>query len=92
MSAYAKRTKALVQLPDARQPSFNGVAPVTVGDRLGWLAEQPLRSDRPQRSLDIDFWDPMRNQLEMFLPRAAPSPKATARQCVMIGRAAGPLD
>lgn len=51
---------------DPRQPAFTGVAPVTMGERLGWLAEQPLRAERPQRSLDIGFWDPMRHQIEMF--------------------------
>jgi len=37
-----------------------------MGERLGWLAEQPMQPRRAQRPLDIGFWNPMRNQLEMF--------------------------
>lgn len=66
MSAAATKRAACVIAPDPKQAMFSGVAPVTIGERLGWLAEQPLRAQRPQRTLDIGFWDPMRNQLEMF--------------------------
>jgi hypothetical protein len=45
---------------------LTGVAPVSMGERLGWLANQPMQPKRVQRALDIGFWDPMRNQLEMF--------------------------
>ena len=31
-----------------------------------WAAQQPLQPKRVQRPLDVGFWDPMRNQLEMF--------------------------
>lgn len=31
-----------------QQPTFTGVAPVTIGERLGWIAEQPMRAERPQ--------------------------------------------
>lgn len=63
----AKR-KTLPQItpPDPNQIMLTGVAPVSIGERLGWLANQPLQPKRPQRALDIGFWDPMRNQLEMF--------------------------
>ncbi len=43
-----------------------GVPPVSMGERLGWLAAQPMQVRRPQRPLDIGFWDPMRKQLDMF--------------------------
>jgi hypothetical protein len=53
-------------MPDPRQPVFSGVAPVTASERLTWLAGEPMRAPRAQRPLDIGFWDPMRNQIEMF--------------------------
>ncbi len=43
-----------------------GVAPVTMGERPGWLANQPMQPKRQQRPLDIGFWNPMRDQIEMF--------------------------
>jgi hypothetical protein len=43
-----------------------GVAPVSMGERLGWLADQPMQPRREQRPLDIGFWNPMRDQIEMF--------------------------
>ena len=52
--------------PDPDQIMMAGVAPVSMGERLGWLTEQPMRSRREQRPLDVGFWDPMRNQIEMF--------------------------
>lgn len=63
----AKR-KTLPQIvpPDPAQIMIAGMAPVSTGERLGWLVEQPLQPRRAQRPLDIGFWNPMRNQLEMF--------------------------
>ena len=63
----AKR-KTLPQITpaDSDQIMLTGVAPVSMGERLGWLANQPMQPMRVQRALDIGFWDPMRNQLEMF--------------------------
>ena len=52
--------------PDPDQIMMDGVAPVSMGERLGWLAAQPMQPRREQRSLDIGFWDPMRDQIEMF--------------------------
>jgi hypothetical protein len=43
-----------------------GIAPVSMGERLGWLAAQPMQPRREQRPLDIGFWNPMRDQIEMF--------------------------
>ena len=63
----AKR-KTLPQItpPDPDQIVMVGVAPVSMGERLGWLANQPMEPKRGQLALDIGFWDPMRDQLEMF--------------------------
>ena len=53
-------------LPDPDQIVMAGVAPVTLCKRLGWLADQPMQPRREQRPLDIGFWNPMRDQIEMF--------------------------
>ncbi len=55
-----------IAAPDPDQIMMAGVAPVSVGERLGWLAAQPMQPRRGQCSLDIGFWDPMRDQIEMF--------------------------
>jgi len=52
--------------PDPDQMMIDGVAPVSLGERLGWLAEQPMQPRRSQKPLDIGFWNPMRDQIEMF--------------------------
>ncbi len=52
--------------PDPDQVMIPGIAPVSMGERLGWLAAQPMQPRREQRPLDIGFWNPMRDQLEMF--------------------------
>ena len=63
----AKR-KSLPQItpPDPAQIMMAGVPPVSMGERLGWLANQPMQPRRAQRPLDIGFWNPMRDQIEMF--------------------------
>jgi hypothetical protein len=55
-----------VALPDPDQETFVGVSPVSLGERLAWAAQQPMQPKRAQRPLDVGFWDPMRNQIEMF--------------------------
>ena len=55
-----------VATTDPDQIMMAGVAPVSMGERLGWLAAQPMQPRREQRPLDVGFWDPMRNQIEMF--------------------------
>jgi hypothetical protein len=45
---------------------ITGVPPVSLGERLTWAAQQPMQPKRAQRPLDVGFWDPTRNQLEMF--------------------------
>ena len=63
----AKR-KTLPQFtpPDPDQIMMAGVAPVSVGEQLGWLANQPMQPRRAQLPLYIGFWNPMRDQIEMF--------------------------
>ena len=67
VQAMTKR-KALSKItpPDPAQIMMAGVAPVSMGERLGWLANQPMQPRRAQRPLDIGFWNPMRDQIEMF--------------------------
>lgn len=62
------KRKTLPQIvpSDPNQIIMAGVAPVSVGERLGWLADQPMQPRREQRPLDVGFWDPMRDQIEMF--------------------------
>lgn len=67
MKIIAKRKSLTQILPaDPDQIMIAGVGPVSVGERLGWLANQPMQPRHKQRALDIGFWDPMRDQLEMF--------------------------
>ena len=61
-----RKTLPKIAPPDPAQIMMAGVAPVSMGERLGWLAAQPLQPRREQRPLDIGFWNPMRDQLEMF--------------------------
>lgn len=51
---------------DPDQMMIAGVPPVSLGERLTWAAQQPMQPKRAQCPLDIGFWNPMRNQLEMF--------------------------
>jgi hypothetical protein len=60
------RPAVRVASPNPDQMMIAGVAPVSMAERLGWLAAQPMQPRREQRPLDIGFWDPMQNQLEMF--------------------------
>ena len=52
--------------PDPAQIVMPGVQPVSLGERLQWQAQLPMQPRRAQRPLDIGFWDPLRDQLEMF--------------------------
>jgi hypothetical protein len=60
-----KRLSGIV-VTDPAQLMIAGVQPVSMGEQLGWLANQPMQPRRAQRPLDIGFWNPKRNQLEMF--------------------------
>ena len=51
---------------DTDQMMIEGVQPVSPGERLSWAAQQPLQPKRVQRPLDVGFWDPMRDQMELF--------------------------
>lgn len=48
------------------QAMIADVQPVRLSERLQWAADEPMRASKAQRPLDIGFWDPMRNQLELF--------------------------
>jgi len=60
------KRKSLPQItpPDPDQIMMAGVAPSAWG--AAWLANQPMQPKRHQRPLDIGFWNPMRDQIEMF--------------------------
>jgi len=52
--------------PDPNQITMPGVQPVSLGERLQFQAGLPMQPRRGQKPLDIGFWDPMRDQLELF--------------------------
>ena len=52
--------------PDPAQIVMPGVQPVSLGERLQWQAQMPMQPRRAQKPLDVGFWNPMRNQIEMF--------------------------
>lgn len=52
--------------PAPDQITMPGVPPVSLGERLQFQAGLPMQPRRVQKPLDIGFWDPMRNQLELF--------------------------
>ena len=62
------KSKGVVRLEgaDPAQIIMPGVKPVSLGERLNWQAQLPMQPRRAQKPLDIGFWDPMRNQWEMF--------------------------
>ena len=61
-----RKTLPKITPPDPAQIMMAGVAPVSIGERLGWMANQPMQPRRQQRPLDIGFWNPRRDQIEMF--------------------------
>ena len=63
----ASRKQAVsVALPDPNPITMPGVQPVSLGERLQFQAGLPMQPRRVQKPLDVGFWDPMRNQLELF--------------------------
>lgn len=52
--------------PDPNQITIPGVRPATLAERLQCRADMPMLPHRVQKPMDIGFWDPMRDQLEMF--------------------------
>ncbi len=63
----ARRKQAVsVALPDPNQITMPGVQPVSLGERLQFQAGLPMQPRRVQKPLDIGFWNPMRDQLELF--------------------------
>lgn len=63
--ARRKQTVRVAE-PNPDQMTMPGVQPVSLGERLQFQAGLPMQSRRVQKPLDIGFWDPMRNQLELF--------------------------
>jgi hypothetical protein len=61
-----RQRERVIAASDPKQMTITGVTPVSLGERLAWAAQQPMQPKRAQRPLDIGFWDPMRNQLEIF--------------------------
>ncbi len=61
-----RRPARIKAASDPAQMMIAGLHPVSLGERLTWAAQQPMQAKRAQRLLDIGFWDPMRDQLEMF--------------------------
>jgi hypothetical protein len=45
---------------------MQGFSPISQRERLEWQGSQPLAPKREQKPLDIGFWNPMRNQIELF--------------------------
>ena len=63
----AKRKQSVrIAEPNPNQITMPGVQPVSFGERLQFQAGLPMQPRRGQKPLDIGFWDPMRNQLELF--------------------------
>lgn len=63
----AKRKVAVrLEGADPAQIVMPGVKPVSLGERLQFQAELPMQPRRAQKPLGFGFWDPMRDQLEMF--------------------------
>lgn len=60
------RNRERISVSNPNQMMIAGVQPVSLGERLSWAAQQPIQPKRAQRPLDIGFWNPMRDQLEMF--------------------------
>lgn len=61
-----RRQPVRITEPDPDQITMPGVQPVSLGERLQFQAGLPMQPRRGQKPMDIGFWDPMRNQLEMF--------------------------
>jgi hypothetical protein len=62
----ARKRERIAALGDPDQIVIAGVQPVSLGEPLTWTAQQPMQPKRAQRPLDVGFWDPMRNQLELL--------------------------
>lgn len=62
----ARRYGRIMAASDHDQMMIVGVQPSSLSERLTWAAPQPMQPKRAQRPLDIGFWNPLRDQLEMF--------------------------
>lgn len=61
-----RKPKLQIAIPDLAQAIMPCVQPVRLVERLNWQAGLPMRPRKPQKPLDIGFWDPMREQLDLF--------------------------
>ena len=66
MSAPKCNPRVAIPITQPDQIMIAGIAQVSLFERLAWAAHQPMQPKRAQRPLDIGFWNPMRNQLELF--------------------------
>lgn len=60
------KSPVMIAGPDPDQITMPGVRPATLGEKLRCRVDMPMLPRRNQKPLDIGFWDPMRDQLEMF--------------------------
>ena len=56
----------VISCSDPNQITMPGVQPVSLGERFLFQAGLPMQPRRVQKPLDVGFWDPMRDQLELF--------------------------
>ncbi len=61
-----RRPPTCIAGPDPDQITMPGVRLVSLDERLQCRAHMPMLPRRVQKPLNIGFWDPMRDQLEMF--------------------------
>lgn len=61
-----RKSSVRVAGPDPDQIIMPRVRPVTLGEKLQCRADMPMLPRRNQKPLDIGFWDPMRDQLDLF--------------------------
>ncbi len=64
------RKKRLTELKakqvDRGKTVIESMAHVSLGERLVWMAGQPMEPGKPQQSVNIGFWNPMRYQMDLF--------------------------
>ena len=61
-----RKSSVCIAGPDPDQITIPGVRPITLGEKLQCRADMPMLPRRNQKPLDIGFWDPMRDQLDLF--------------------------
>ena len=61
-----RKSSVRIAGPDPDQITMPCVRPVTLGEKLQCRADMQMLPSRSQKPLDIGFWDPMRDQLDLF--------------------------